>query len=58
MYGVVFQSSDFCCAGDTYLKVYDYTGKEDQSRRRKVYGWYMAAMARLSDSRMAQTNWL
>lgn len=42
MYGVVFQSSYFCCAGDTYLKVYDYTGKEDKARRRKVYGWYMA----------------
>ena len=44
MYGVVFQSSYFCCAGDTFLKVYDYTGKEDKSRRRKVYGWYMAAL--------------
>lgn len=44
MYGVVFQSSYFCCAGDTFLKVYDYTGKEDRTRRRKVYGWYMAAL--------------
>ena len=44
MYGVVFQSSYFCCAGDNYLKVYDYTGKEDKNRRRKVYGWYMAAL--------------
>ncbi|MBR6220260.1 MAG: hypothetical protein IKQ80_06845 [Clostridia bacterium] len=44
MYGVVFQSSYFCCAGDTFLKVYDYTGKEDRSRRTKVYGWYMAAL--------------
>ena len=44
VYGVVFQSSYFCCAGDTFLKVYDYTGKEDKSRRRKVYGWYMAAL--------------
>ncbi len=42
MYGVVFQSSYFACAGDTYLKVYDYTGNEDKSRRRLVYGWYMA----------------
>ena len=32
VYGVVFQS------------VYDYTGKEDRSRRRQVYGWYMAAL--------------
>ena len=44
MYGVVFQSSYFCCAGDTFLKVYDYTGKEDKTRRRKVYGWYMAGL--------------
>lgn len=44
MYGVVFQSSYFCCAGDTFLKVYDYTGKEDKTRRKKVYGWYMAAL--------------
>ena len=44
MYGVVFQSSYFCCAGDTFLKVYDYTGREDKTRRRKVYGWYMAAL--------------
>ena len=42
MYGVVFQSSYFCCAGETYLKVYDYTGNEDRARRRTVYGWYMA----------------
>ncbi|MBQ8109066.1 MAG: hypothetical protein IJ124_02735 [Clostridia bacterium] len=44
VYGVVFQSSYFCCAGDTFLKVYDYTGKEDKTRRRKVYGWYMATL--------------
>ena len=44
MYGVVFQSSYFCCAGETYLKVYDYTGSEDKARRRLVYGWYMAAL--------------
>ena len=44
MYGVVFQSSYFCCAGDTFLKTYDYTGREDKSRRHKVYGWYMAAL--------------
>lgn len=44
VYGVVFQSSYFCCPGDTYLKVYDYTGSEDKSKRRLVYGWYMAAL--------------
>lgn len=44
MYGVVFQSSYFACAGDTYLKVYDYTGNEDKSLRRLIYGWYMAEL--------------
>lgn len=49
MYGVVFQSSYFCCAGDTHLKVYDYTGSEDRSRRKLVYGWYMASMDETAD---------
>ena len=55
VYGVVFQSSYFCCAGDTFLKVYDYTGKEDKTRRRQVYGWYMAALdeGMLDDPMMA-----
>ena len=44
VYGVVFQSSYFCCAGETFLKVYDYTGNEDKTKRQKVYGWYMAAL--------------
>ena len=52
MYGVVFQSSYFCCAGDTYLKVYDYTGSEDKSRRRLVYGWFMAALDDVADDPM------
>lgn len=52
MYGVVFQSSYFCCAGDTFLKVYDYTGNEDKSRRRLVYGWYMAALDDAQDDPM------
>lgn len=52
MYGVVFQSSYFCCAGDTYLKVYDYTGNEDASRRRLVYGWYLTALETEKDDPM------
>ena len=52
VYGVVFQSSYFCCPGDTYLKVYDYTGSEDKSKRRLVYGWYMAALDDAMDDPM------
>lgn len=52
MYGVVFQSSYFCCAGDTYLKVYSYTGDEDKSRRKLVYGWYMAGLSSAEDDPM------
>ena len=44
VYGTVFQSSYFCCVGETHLKIYDYTGNEDRSRRRLVYGWYMASV--------------
>ena len=44
VYATVFQSSYFCCAGETHLKVYDYTGNEDRNRRRLVYGWYMASV--------------
>ena len=44
VYATVFQSSYFCCAGETHLKVYDYTGNEDRARRRLVYGWYMASV--------------
>ena len=53
VYGVVFQSSYFCCPGDTYLKVYDYTGSEDKSKRKLVYGWYMAALDAADDPMMA-----
>lgn len=45
VYGVVFQSSYYCCVGTNYLKIYDYTGNnENKSRRRLVYGWYLAAL--------------
>ena len=52
VYGVLFQSSYFCCPGETYLKVYDYTGKEERDRRRLVYGWYMAAQDDVMDDPM------
>ena len=44
MYQVMFQSSQVVCAGTTHLKVYDYTGREDESRRTLIYGWYLAAV--------------
>ena len=45
VYGVVFQSSYYCCVGNTHMKVYDYTGNNEiRDRRRLVYGWYMAAL--------------
>lgn len=54
VYGVMFQSSQICVAGDTYLKIYDYTGTEDVSKRRLIYGWYLAdADQTVSDPLMA-----
>jgi len=42
MYAVMFQQTQVCVAGDTYLKVYDYSGVEDKAKRTLVYGWYLA----------------
>lgn len=65
VYGVMFQSSQVCVAGDTYLKVYDYTGTEDASKRKLVYGWYLAdsdenavdpLMAFVTDSQYSQSD--
>lgn len=39
MYNVTFQSAFIRCTGITYLKVYDYTGTEDETQRKLVYGW-------------------
>ena len=44
MYQVMFQSSQVVCAGTTHLKVYDYTGREDETKRTLIYGWYLAAV--------------
>lgn len=65
VYAVMFQSSQVCVAGDTYLKVYDYTGTEDVSKRELVYGWYLAdsdeiavdpLMAFVTDSQYSQSD--
>lgn len=42
-YAVMFQSSRILVAGDTYLRSYDYTGTEDKTQRKLVYGWYLAS---------------
>ena len=42
IYRAMFQSSQILCAGDTYLKTYDYNGKENVDKRTKVYGWTLA----------------
>ena len=42
LYRVMFQSTQIVCAGDTYLKVYDYNGKETEERRKLTYGWFLA----------------
>lgn len=43
VYAVSFQSSQVCVVGDTYIKLFDYAGVENTSRRRLAYGWYLAA---------------
>jgi hypothetical protein len=53
MYNVTFQSTSVCCTGVTYYKVYDYTGTEDESRRRLVYGWYLVSADSTDDPIMA-----
>ena len=40
-YAVMFQASEICVAGDTYIKTYDYTGTEIKEKRKLVYGWYL-----------------
>ena len=54
MYQVMFQSSQVVCAGTTHLKVYDYTGRENEEKRTLIYGWYLAAVeAGVDDPMMA-----
>lgn len=56
-YAVMFQSNKVLVAGDTYLKTYDYTGTEDKSQRKLVYGWYLASVDEASsDPLMALVN--
>lgn len=42
LYRAMFQSTQIACAGDTFLKVYDYNGKEVREKRQLIYGWTLA----------------
>ncbi len=56
-YAVMFQSSQVLVAGDTYLRSYDYTGTEDVSQRKLIYGWYLTSADETSnDPLMAFVN--
>ena len=53
MYNVSFCSDSVNCTGVTYYKVYDYNGREIESRRRLVYGWYLISSEGGEDPLMA-----
>jgi len=53
MYNVSFRSGTVNCTGVTYYKVYDYNGREIESRRRLVYGWYLISSSGGEDPLMA-----
>lgn len=56
-YAVLFQTSNICVAGDYYLKTYDYTGIEDKSRRKLIYGWNLVSVDNTrNDPLMVLTN--
>ena len=41
LYQAAFESPNVYTIGTIYSKVYDYTGVEDVTRRRLIYGWYL-----------------
>ena len=43
LYHTSFQSAQISCAGDTFIKVFNYNGAEETDKRRLVYGWTLAA---------------
>jgi len=53
MYNVSFQPTSVNCTGVTYYKVYDYNGREIESRRRLVYGWYLISSGKGEDPMLA-----
>ncbi len=53
IYQAMFRSPNVYTVGTTYARVYDYTGVEDTSRRKLVYGWYLMDGGTGSDALMA-----
>lgn len=53
MYSVNFRTDSVCCTGVTHYKAYDYNGREIESRRRLVYGWYLLDTGKGADPLMA-----
>ena len=41
LYHTMFEETDMITIGTSYIKHYDYTGAEIESRQQLVYGWYM-----------------
>lgn len=41
LYQVMFETPNVYTVGTTYSKVYNYTGVEDTTRRKLIYGWYL-----------------
>lgn len=52
LYSAIFQSTQICVAGDTYMKVFTYNGTEETDRRRLIYGWTLAAVDDENDNPM------
>ena len=50
LYQVMFRSSQIAVIGTNYLCMYDYHGKEIESDRITVYGYYMHAVDKSSDN--------
>lgn len=55
VYNVVFRNNAFRCTGDSWIKVFDYTGvNEEKDLRKLVYGWFLADVdERGNDAMMA-----
>lgn len=52
LYHVVFQSNQICVTGESYVKVFDYSGTEVKNKRTLVYGWTLADADETNDNPM------